>query len=97
MTDVFLSYSRRDADHARQLADYLRHYHETSMRSDVFRGDPNGVWRAPTALNGGPVADLQDGLKGLGFLPGGPVDGLFGYRTLAVVRLFQGHAGTVGG
>lgn len=96
MTTLRLGHYDRGTEPA-SWRDYLGRYHEASMRSDAFRGDPNGVWRKPAALNGGPIADLQKSLKDLGFLPAGPVDGLFGYRTLAAVRLFQEYMRTLGG
>jgi hypothetical protein len=78
-------------------SDYLRRYHESPMRGDAFRADANGVWHRPQRLSGDPVGQLQQQLKSLGYLPQGPVDGIFGYRTLAAVRLFQEHARTIGG
>ncbi len=77
--------------------DFLRLYHEPSMRTNAFRADVNGVWRVPRPQQGTPIADLQHELKALGYLPQGPVDGIFGYRTSAAVRLFQEHARTLGG
>jgi len=77
--------------------DYLRSYHESPMRSDRFRGDANALWLAPQQLEGTPVADLQFSLRSMGFMPQGQVDGIFGYRTLAAVRLFQEYMRTVGG
>ena len=76
---------------------YLRSYHESPMRSDRFRGDENAVWRLPQKLEGTPIADLQRSLRSMGFMPQGLVDGIFGYRTLAAVRLFQEYMRTVGG
>lgn len=35
------------------------------------------------------VADVQRGLRQIGFFPGGIVDGICGYRTLSAMRLFQ--------
>jgi len=35
------------------------------------------------------VAEVQQGLKAAGFLPGGNADGICGYRTLSAMRLFQ--------
>ena len=43
------------------------------------------------------VVQLQGALKQIGFFPGGKVDGIFGYRTLSAVRLFQEYARTVEG
>jgi len=77
--------------------DFLQCYHEPSMRMNNFRADVNGAWRAPRSLQGTPIADLQYELKALGYLPRGPIDGVYGYRTSAAVRLFQEHTRTLGG
>jgi len=77
---------------------YLINYHELPrMQTDVFRGDANDLWHAPQALAGTPIAELQLGLKELGYLPTADVDGIFGYRTLSAVWLFQEYMRTVGG
>ena len=68
------------------------------MRTDAFRADKNGAWNKPVKLNGKPVSKLQETLwSQLGYLPHGQVDGVFGYRTMAAVRLFQEYMRTVGG
>jgi hypothetical protein len=41
------------------------------------------------------VADVQGALKALGFFPGGPADGICGYRTQAAIRLFQEYVHSV--
>ena len=76
---------------------YLARYHEPGMRTNAFRGDANGVWHPPESRPGSSVADLQHDLESLGYLPQGPIDGIFGYRTLAAVRLFQEYTRTIGG
>ncbi|MEW8036549.1 MAG: peptidoglycan-binding protein [Candidatus Thiodiazotropha sp.] len=76
---------------------YLRPYHEGKCKRKSFRGDCNGQWRPPTALDGTPVTDLQQSLKSLGYLPYGSVDGIFGYRTHAAVILFQEYMRSVAG
>lgn len=77
--------------------DYLRSYHEPSLTLSRFRGDINRQWRPPKALDGTPVADLQRDLKSLGFMPQGPIDGIFGYRTHAAVILFQEYSRSIVG
>jgi hypothetical protein len=44
---------------------------------------------APDAQQPMTVADMQRGLAAAGFYPGGNLDGICGYRTLAAMRLFQ--------
>lgn len=77
--------------------DYLGLYHESAMRTDAFRADKNGAWNKPAQLSGRPVTRLQEALESLGYLRQGHVDGIFGYRTMAAVRLFQEYMRTVGG
>ncbi|MCP4282992.1 MAG: peptidoglycan-binding protein [Gammaproteobacteria bacterium] len=96
MTTLKLGHYDRNAG-PESWRSYLRRYHESPMPSDSFRGDANSVWRVPKVLAGTTVSDLQHTLKTLGYLPLGPVDGIFGYRTIAAVRLFQEYARTVGG
>lgn len=43
------------------------------------------------------VAQIQDALKQIGFFPAGKTDGIYGYRTLSAVRLFQEYARSVEG
>lgn len=76
--------------------EYIARYHESRMRDDAFRGDRNGVWRRPTRVSDGQVARLQGHLKNLGYMPRGDVDGRFGYRTQAAVRLFQAYSRYLG-
>ncbi|MEM9315944.1 MAG: peptidoglycan-binding protein [Pseudomonadota bacterium] len=59
------------------------------MEMTKFRGERNAKWHQPTALSGGKVEELQAGLKELGYLPHGEIDGICGYRTQASIRLFQ--------
>lgn len=77
--------------------DYLSSYHEGAMRTDAFRADKNSAWNKPVELTGKPVSKLQAALNSLGYLPQDRVDGIFGYRTMAAVRLFQEYMRTVGG
>ena len=74
--------------------DYISRYHENTraMHQDRFRDDRNGAWRRPVSRPGNPVAALQTQLRTLGYLPHGDIDGIFGYRTQAGVRLFQIYA-----
>jgi hypothetical protein len=43
------------------------------------------------------VAQVQRGLKAVGFFPGGKDDGICGYRTLSAIRLFQEYVRSVEG
>ncbi len=51
--------------------------------------------RLPVAAGAMTVAQVQEGLKTAGFFPGGKVDGIYGYRTRAAVRLFQEYVRSV--
>lgn len=64
--------------------------HEGAMRQDRFRGLASDEWIAACPASGGaPVRALQEQLVRLGLLPADRVDGIFGYRTQAAVRLLQ--------
>ncbi|MEO5698506.1 MAG: peptidoglycan-binding protein [Burkholderiaceae bacterium] len=52
------------------------------------RQPPSG----PGAMN---VRQVQQALRDIGFFPGGRDDGIFGYRTLSAVRLFQEYVRSV--
>ncbi len=41
------------------------------------------------------IAAVQQGLKSIGFFPIGKVDGIYGYRTQAAIRLFQEYVRSV--
>jgi hypothetical protein len=43
------------------------------------------------------IAQVQQGLKEIGFFPGGRVDGICGYRTQSAIRLFQEYVRTIEG
>lgn len=45
----------------------------------------------PNAMS---ISAVQQALRQLGFFPGGEVDGIYGYRTRAAVRVFQEYART---
>ena len=60
-----------------------------------FRDESNAKWRPLQALDGESVTELQKFLKDAGFMLRGKVDGIFGYHTLAGVRLFQEYVRTV--
>ncbi len=52
---------------------------------------------APQAAGNLSVREVQQLLKNAGFFPGGKDDGIFGYRTLSAVRLFQEYVRSVEG
>lgn len=71
-------------------------YHEQPMLAQgQFRDEPDSVWQPFTDVSG--VAELQTNLQNFGFMPRGPVDGIFGYRTLSAARLFQEYVRTMEG
>ncbi|MDX2234830.1 MAG: peptidoglycan-binding protein [Hyphomonadaceae bacterium] len=41
------------------------------------------------------IAEVQQALRTLGFFPGGETDGIYGYRTLSAIRLFQEYVRTM--
>ncbi len=49
----------------------------------------------PDAQQSMPVAAVQQGLKSIGFFPGGTIDGICGYRTSSAIRLFQEYVRSV--
>jgi len=75
----------------------LRVHHDWTSSRRGFRDEATDRWRALEAVAGTSVASLQEGLRRAGFLPHGPVDGVFGYRTRAAVRLFQEYVREVEG
>ncbi len=60
-----------------------------------FRGEANSTWFKLAANEGSDVMMLQLYLQSMGFNPKGPMDGIYGYRTLSAVRLFQEYVRTV--
>lgn len=58
---------------------------------------PDRFVRKPAPPGNLGVRDLQALLKEAGFFPGGRDDGIFGYRTLSAVRLFQEYVRSVEG
>lgn len=69
---------------------FLRKRHEGSMKIDRFRAAKVGTW-LPTSRPAGAqrVAEIQEQLVSLGLYPATNVDGIYGYRTRAAVRLLQ--------
>lgn len=88
-------------DRGAQPADlnaYFSRYHEAPMLSHLqFRGEKDGQWFPLAETQDRSVSELQGLLRDFGFYPQGDVDGIFGYRTLSAVRLFQEYARTVEG
>lgn len=66
--------------------------------ASVGEGLDKFVARRPSPESGAmSVREIQQALKDFGFFPGGQVDGIFGYRTLSAVRLFQEYVRSVEG
>ncbi|PHN03495.1 peptidoglycan-binding domain-containing protein [Flavilitoribacter nigricans] len=86
-----------------QREDYFKRYHERfwglvgSSTRKKFRGEGSDEWVSPRSIPGDDVKNLQTFLKKRGFMPGARVDGVYGYWTLASVRLFQEYVRTVEG
>ena len=72
-------------------------YHDWPGNPGEFRAEPNNVWRSLAAKGNSQVAMLQRNLKIIGFYPKGTADGIFGYRTMSAVRLFQEYVRTIEG
>jgi hypothetical protein len=79
-------------------AQYFARLHETTMRREArFRGEGDGEWIGFRESPGNDVLDLQRFLKSAGFMPFGKLDGIFGYRTAASLRLFQEYVRSIEG
>jgi len=78
---------------------FLSAYHASMSKAlkekMAFRDEGDGSWRKFEEIEGNRVSELQQFLKETGFMPQGTVDGVFGYVTLAAVRLFQEYIRTV--
>ncbi len=62
-----------------------------------FRGEGEDEWIKPKSTPGTNIKNLQTFLQNHGFMPGARLDGVFGYWTLASLRLFQEYIRTVEG
>ncbi len=80
-------------------AEFLEPYHpfmtDEQKGKQAFRDEGNHQWRPFQEIEGENVRALQTFLKEAGFMPTGTIDGIFGYRTLAGLRLFQEYVRTV--
>lgn len=86
---------------------YFRKYHELFWDSKVytaykhkkmlFRGEGADEWITPRSTKGNNIKNLQAFLQDHGFMPGARLDGVFGYWTLASLRLFQEYIRTIEG
>ena len=71
--------------------------YESAMDARRLRGEKDGEWLPFRAIATPAVADLQIRLKAAGFLPNAAARGVFDYRTLSAVRLFQEYVRSVEG
>lgn len=82
-------------------SEFLAPYHpfmtEAMKNKLAFRDEGNHQWRPFQEIEGENVRTLQTFLRDAGFMPTAGVDGIFGYRTLAGLRLFQEYVRTVDG
>ena len=81
---------------------YFKYYHHQffgqwflSNKDVKFRGEAEGEWVKPKKIKGNDISSLQAFLSKYGFMPFAEVDGVFGYKTLASVRLFQEYVRTM--
>lgn len=80
-----------------QLQAYITKVRQIINLGDQLRNDTGNLVRFKPISNTEPmtVAEVQQALKDIGFFPGGVVDGICGYRTLAAIRLFQEYVRSV--
>lgn len=85
-----------------QKETYFKKYHKlfweiTKYQSKrlKFRGEGEDEWIKPKSTPGTNIKKLQAFLQDHGFMPGARLDGIFGYWTLASLRLFQEYIRTV--
>ena len=80
-------------------AQYFVPLHESTMKGKArFRSEGEGEWIGfRESAAGNDVRDLQQFLKKAGFMPFGKLDGIFGYRTTASLRLFQEYVRSIEG
>jgi hypothetical protein len=77
---------------------YFTPYHGHDMPlKRKFRGDRNFHWIGFQRIQADHVKKLQTFLKEAGFQPHGDINGIFGYRTISGVRLFQEYIRTIEG
>ena len=67
------------------------------MDARRWRGEKDGEWLSFRTLAAPAVRQMQTPLKAAGFLPNGEVSGVFDYRTLSALRLFQEYVRSVEG
>lgn len=75
----------------------LRPLYEDNMDARRVRGEKDGAWVSFRAIAAPAVRAMQTKLQGAGFLPNPPQAGVFDYRTLSAVRLFQEYVRSVEG
>ncbi|MEM9916573.1 MAG: peptidoglycan-binding domain-containing protein [Bacteroidota bacterium] len=81
---------------------YLSKYHSqmavaSSYKDEQFKDEQYDKWRPFISVEGNYVETLQRFLHQSGFMPNHQPDGIFGYETLAGVRLFQEYMRTFKG
>ena len=80
---------------------FLAPYHASMsaklQKKHRFRDEGVGIWRSFLEVEGTEVQELQHFLQSAGFMPNGKIDGIYGYGTMAAVRLFQEYVRTIEG
>ncbi len=79
------------------VTELLRPLYESGMDARRWRGEKDGEWLSSRTLAGPAVRQMQTALKAAGFLPNSEVTGVFDYRMLSALRLFQEYVRSVEG
>ena len=93
------SHDRTIASNSPEIKAYMAKVKKLIPSSDQLK-DSSGAIAPFTPIKDNEsmtVSAMQQGLKDTGFFPGGDIDGICGYRTVAAMRLFQEYVRTVEG
>jgi hypothetical protein len=94
---MLLRLGHHDSGSIGDAATYLARFHDWRLPGRGFRAEKDGEWFALKSAGSAQVHDLQEKLRRIGFYPRGEIDGIYGYRTRAAVRLFQEYVRAVEG
>lgn len=95
-SDVFAKFQQNRTSYFKKYhSRFWWSFQNQTRRRKQFRGEGLDEWVEPRAVPGNDIKALQTFLRDRGFMPGARIDGIFGYWTLASVRLFQEYIRTV--
>jgi hypothetical protein len=94
---MLLRLGHHDSGSISDAATYLSRFHDWRLPTKGFRAEKDGQWFALKSVGSAAIHDLQEKLREIGFYPRGEIDGIYGYRTRAAVRLFQEYVRAVEG